>query len=134
MNRLSWRLPDEGLLFLRVVVGLMMMVHGYQKLSNFGAMADMFPDPFGLGPTVSLCLVIFAELICSILLLVGLLTPLALVPLLITMAVAILVAHGADPWAKKEMAVLYFMIYSTLMITGPGRYSLDHKLWGHRQT
>jgi putative oxidoreductase len=73
-----------------------------------------------------------AELGCSILLLAGLVTRFALFPLMFTMATAVLYAHGGDPWAKKELAVLYFMIYAALMVTGPGAYSLDHKLWGAR--
>lgn len=130
MRRIHWRNPDAALLVLRVCVGLMMMVHGYGKWARFGEMADSFDDPFGLGPTVSLVLAIGAELGCSLLLLLGLATPLALVPLLVTMAVAILYAHGADPWSKKELAVLYFVIYASLLVSGPGRYSLDEKLFG----
>lgn len=133
MNRFLASKVDEGLLLLRAAVGLMMMVHGWQKLSNFGAIAGQFADPFGLGPSLSLSLAIFAELACSILLLAGLATRFALLPLLITMATAVLYAHGSDPWKQKELAVLYFMIYAALMVTGPGAYSLDHKLWGSRQ-
>lgn len=130
MQRFLWQKADEGLLFLRVAFGLMMMVHGWGKLANFGQMAGSFPDPFGVGSGLSLSLAIFAELVCSILLLVGLGTRFALIPLMVTMLVAIFYAHGADPWAKKELAVAYLTVYGTLMLAGPGRFSLDRVLFG----
>lgn len=123
---------DAGVLFLRVAFGLLMMVHGWGKFSNFEQMSGGFPDPFGLGPTVSLSLAIFAELGCSLLLLLGLGTRLALVPLIITMLVAIFYAHAGDPWGDKEMAVLYLTVYAALMATGPGRFSLDRILFGNK--
>ena len=124
---------DGGLLALRLAFGLMMMVHGLQKLNKFSEYSGFFPDPFGLGSTASLSLAIFAELGCSVLLLLGLLTPLALVALIITMLVAIFYAHGSDPWEKKELAVSYLSAYVTLLLTGPGRYSLDHLFFSKRQ-
>lgn len=130
MRRLYWQKSDLALLLLRVAFGLMMAVHGWQKLGKFSQMSQTFADPFGLGPAPSLALAIFAELICSMLLVVGLLTPLALVPLLVTMLVAIFYAHAADPWQMKELAVAYLAVYVTILCSGPGRYSLDYFLFG----
>lgn len=131
MNPILFRpATDAGLLFLRVAFGLMMMVHGWAKFSNVEQMSSAFADPFGLGPAVSLWLAIFAELGCSFLLMLGLGTRLALIPLMVTMLVAIFYAHSGDPWGKKEMAVLYLSVYLSLMATGPGRFSLDRALWG----
>jgi putative oxidoreductase len=132
VNRLLWQRTDEALLLLRVWFCLMIMVHGWQKLSNFSAWSGGFDDPFGLGSSLSLSLAIFAELGCSVLVLVGLLTRLALVPLLITMLVAVTIHHSADPWGKKELAMTFMGVFATLMLAGPGRYSLDHKLFGPR--
>lgn len=130
MNKLVLSKADEGLLVLRVAFGLMMMVHGWAKFSGFAEMSAGFPDPLGVGPAVSLSLAIFAELVCSFLLLLGALSRLALIPLMVTMLVAIFVAHGNDPWQKKELAVAYLAVYAVLMLTGPGRYSVDQKLFG----
>lgn len=118
-------LQSLGLLVLRVSVAAMMMTHGVNKLQNFSAMSGEFPDPIGLGSTVALGLVVFAEFFCSILLALGLATRLATIPLIVTMLVAILVAHKADPFSGKEMACLYLAIYVTLLATGPGQFALD---------
>jgi putative oxidoreductase len=129
MRKIIWRNPDAAILLLRIAFGLMMMVHGWQKIQNFEQMSSSFADPFGIGPQPSLILAISAEFFCSILVLLGFLTPLALVPLMVTMLVAIFHAHGDDPWQKKELAVAYLSVYATLMVAGPGKYSLDHKLF-----
>ncbi len=128
MRFLTLTKNDEALLFLRISFGLMMMVHGWQKLSKFSQLSEVFPDPFGMGSTLSLSAAIFAELGCSALLILGLGTRFALIPLVITMLVAIFVAHGADPWSKKELAVAYLAVYATLLASGPGRYSADHAI------
>ena len=120
---------DSALLLLRVAFGLMMMTHGWSKFSSFSEMSESFADPFGMGPTLSLCMAIFAELGCSTLLLVGAGTRLALLPLMMTMLVAIFYAHGGDPWSKKELAAAYLSVYGTLMVAGPGRFSIDHALF-----
>lgn len=130
--KLYWSNSEIGLLILRVAFGLGMMVHGIQKVNNFETLSQVFPDPLGVGPAMSLSLAIFAELFCSILLVVGLFTPLALVPLGITMLVAIFVAHGGDPWSKKELAFTYLSVYAALLASGPGKLSLDYRLFGRK--
>mgnify|MGYP000627956594 CR=1 FL=1 len=121
---------DLGLFILRLTFGLGMMAHGLQKMNKFAELSTTFPDPIGVGSTASLVLAVFAELFCSLLLIVGLLTPLALVPLIITMVVALFVIHGADPWAKKELAFTYLAVYAGLLFSGPGKLSLDYRLFG----
>lgn len=127
MNKLiqdNWR--DLGLFIFRVSVGAMMLFgHGWGKLNNLMEGASSFPDPLGVGPTLSLGLAVFAEFFCSVLVAFGLFTRAAAVPLIVTMAVAALIIHGADPWADKEMAVLYGVSFLLIFLAGPGRLSLD---------
>ena len=120
---------DSGLFVLRVAFGVFMLVHGMQKLMGFSEMADKFPDPIGIGSQLSLIMAIGAEVGCSILLILGLGTRLAVIPLASTMIVALFVVHAADPWKVKELAALYLAVYAVIFITGPGRCSLDEKLF-----
>lgn len=119
-------LSSIGLLILRFGTGLMMLFgHGIYKLMAFDEMAATFPDPIGFGSTFSLALAIFAEVVCSALLVLGYRTRVVAVPLLITMLVAVCVIHADDPWSKKEFALLYALPFLTLIFTGGGALSLD---------
>lgn len=115
-----------GLLILRVTIGGMMLAgHGWGKLIHFGEKVSVFPDPIGLGSLVSLSLTVFAEVFCSIAIILGIFTQAAAAPLIITMFVAVFFVHEGDPWQKKELALLYLVPFLTLVFTGAGRFSLD---------
>ena len=119
-------LDSFGLLVLRLGFAFTMIYgHGWGKLMGYSENASNFPDPIGLGGPVSMALAIGAELFCSVALGLGLLTRWALMPLIITMMVAFFVVHSQDPFAAKELALVYLIVYVSLFICGPGRFSLD---------
>ncbi|KQS24691.1 DoxX family protein [Dyadobacter sp. Leaf189] len=120
---------DFGVLILRVGISCLMLTHGYAKLSGFLGGDHSFADPIGIGEELSYILTIFAEFVCSILVILGLFTRAALVPLIFTMIVVVFIVHGADPFDKKEHAVSFLITYLTLFFTGPGKYSIDSKLY-----
>lgn len=118
-----------GILLLRVIVAVFMITHGWPKLNKLLAGGEItFADPIGIGPVLSLTLVVFAEFLCSVLVGIGLGTRLATIPLIITMAVAAFISHGADPFGRKELALMYLLIYVFLFISGSGKYSVDYFL------
>lgn len=120
------RLDAIALLLLRLLFGgSMVYAHGWGKLTNFEAYSEQFPDPIGLGPVVSLGLATFAEVFCAIAVVIGLFTRLATIPLLITMLVAVLVVHADDPFAKKELGLLYIGGFALLLARGAGPLSID---------
>ena len=84
-----------------------------------------FADPIGIGMGSSLALTVFAEVLCAFLIMIGLGTRLATIPLIITMLVAVFVIHWADPFGDKEMALLYLIPYLAILFLGPGKISLD---------
>lgn len=118
---------DTALLALRLIFGFCMAyLYGYSKLNTlFGEEPVEFMNFMGLGDTVSLALVVFAEFFCSILLFFGLFTRLACIPLMFTMLVAVLYAHRSDPFSDKEHGLLYLGAYLVLFLLGPGRYAVD---------
>ena len=131
---LSPSLTSVGLLILRVAFGGMMLVHGIPKLMGFSEMAGQFPDPLGMGSQFSLISAIGAEVGCSLLLILGIGTRFAAIPLAITMMVALFVVHASDPWNVKELATVYLSVYVSLAFTGAGRFSLDHLFTKHQPT
>ncbi len=122
-------LRDIGLLFLRLSAGGLMLTHGIPKMSKFGDDPIQFADPLGFGVFLSLVLAVFAEVICAVAVAVGATTRAACVPLIITMLVAAFIVHGEDPWARKEFAIIYALPFMTLLLTGPGAFSVDRKLF-----
>lgn len=119
-------LLDVGLLALRLGAGLTLaLAHGWGKVTGYGEMSGQFADPIGLGPTASLILILFAEFFCGLAVAAGLFTRLAAIPPIIGMSVAAFVVHGADPWRDKELAFVFALAFLALLLTGPGRLSLD---------
>lgn len=129
----SERRVDIALLLLRIGAGaLMCLGHGLGKLGSYSARAAEFSDPLGVGSATSLALVVFAEFFCSIAVATGFLTRLAAIPLLMTMSIAAFVIHAADPWQRKELAVLFGIVFIVLIIAGAGKYSIDYLLTRNR--
>lgn len=114
-----------ALLILRVGAAfLMLMQHGIPKLDKFGDMSQ-FSDPIGWGSSLSYILVIFAEVVCSVLLAFGLFSRLALIPLIITMLVATYIVNGGEGLASQEKSLMYLIMFVSLLIFGSGKYSID---------
>lgn len=119
--------PHVGLLVLRIVFAGSMMTHGFAKLSRFAEMADTFPDPYGMGHPLSLTLAVFAEFFCSLAVLLGFYTRLALVPLIVTMVTAGFVVHGGAPFEKRELALLYLGAFVALLFQGSGKFGVKRE-------
>lgn len=118
---------DLALLILRIAFGGSMVIgHGWGKLLRlFSGEPIEFGDPYGLGPATSLVLATFAEFLCALLVMAGLLTRWALIPLIITMLTVVFMVHLGDPYSRVEKGILFLAPFVALLITGPGAYSLD---------
>ena len=120
---------DAGLLVLRLWLGLsLLLLHGKAKLLGFAELSQKFPDPLGVGSTASLALAVFAEVVCSSLLALGLVTRFAALSAGIMLGVAFFLVHKASLAMgphSGELALIYLAGFVTLLIAGPGRFSLD---------
>lgn len=125
-----------GLLIFRLWLGLTLMLnHGIGKLEKYKDMSSGFADPLGIGPAASLALVIFAEVFASGLLAIGLVTRFAAAVLIINMAVAFFKAHNGSLSGQHsgELAFIYLAGYVLLFFAGPGRISLDRRVFGGKK-
>lgn len=120
---------DLGLLVLRVgLMSALFALHGWGKLDRFFSGVSKFPDPLGIGGRATLGLAAFAEGLCALSVLLGFATRLALLPIIATMAVAFFVYHSGDPFGDKELALIYLVGSVAVLLTGPGRFSIDRIL------
>lgn len=120
LNTSRW--TDSSALFLRIFAGGMLLSHGIMKIQNYGYMADSFPSVMGMGSEVSLILATLVEVGCSIAIICGFLTRLALIPAAFTMFIAAFFGHGGE---FGELPFVYLGIFIALFISGPGMYALD---------
>ena len=133
------RYRDKGLLILRVGIGISFMFHGFPKLMGGpetwtylgGALSavgiNFAPAFFGFLAAVS-------EFGGGLLLALGLLSRPACFFLFNTMAVAtIMHITKGDPFMKYSHALESAILFASLMLIGPGKYSLDEKLAGKRE-
>ncbi|QEE51418.1 DoxX family protein [Flavobacterium alkalisoli] len=121
------KLYNFVIFLVRITIACFMLTHGLKKIDLL--LSDdpvQFADPFNFGPVVTLTMVIFAEVVCSALLIIGLATRLVVIPLIVTMVVAVFMIHGSDGFERQELGGIYLMVYVMLLVTGSGKYSLDH--------
>ncbi|MDX1279062.1 DoxX family protein [Oceanihabitans sediminis] len=118
-----------AILILRIAGGAFMLTHGLGKFEAlFSGEPIQFRDPIGVGATASLALAVFSEVLCAVLLIVGLGTRLAAIPLAITMFVAAFIVHATDGFGRQELPLLYAAVYISIALIGAGKYSLDNWL------
>ncbi len=114
-----------GMLILRLGVGVLVASHGYDKLVHFSSMKLHFMNFMGLGATVSLALVVFAEFFCAVFLILGLFTRLAVIPIIIVMLVALFKVHNGQIFGDGEKESIYLAESLALLLCGPGKISVD---------
>jgi putative oxidoreductase len=117
---------DVGLLIIRIASSTILLIYGVPKLINYNEWKHDFTDPLGLGSEFSLILCIMAEVFCSILVMLGLFTRIALVPLIINMLVIVLIVHAKDPFSDKEHGLSFLIPHILIFLAGPGRFSIDN--------
>ena len=119
---------DTALLILRVFTGTVLIHHGYEKLANIENFADAFVRPLHLPfPIFFSYIAAFSEIGGSWLLIIGLATRFGALAIVGTISVAIyhaLVTSGFNIFLL-ELLILYFASASSIVLTGPGNFSID---------
>ncbi len=119
---------DVGLLVLRVVFGFTLCIlHGWVKVMHFSAMASHFPDPLHVGAKFTLMFAILSDLICSLLVVIGLGTRWAALIIAINTGAAFVLVHkfALSGPHSGELPLLFCAWALAILIAGPGRYSVD---------
>jgi putative oxidoreductase len=128
LNDLQWL----ALLLGRLAVGLVFMSTGWGKVHNLEKVTHFFEQLGIPAPGFHAVLVGYSELICGTLLVLGLATRLATIPLVVSMIVAILTAKRADIHGLFDLVgfeeFTYLCVLLMIALLGPGAASVDHSL------
>jgi putative oxidoreductase len=116
---------NAAMLVLRIGLGALMIHIGYDKLVHFAERRAEFMNFMGMGQTMSLALVVFAEFFCSLFLIIGLFTRFATIPLIITMCVIVFKVNHGNVFGDGMTAALFLTGYIALLLCGPGKVSVD---------
>ena len=122
-------LSDLPPLFFRLILSYGFYEPAMKKLNNFEAIAQWFGSlgmPF---PTVNAFMATATETSGFILLFLGLGTRIISIPLIVVMIVAIVTVHLPNGFSAGnngyEIPLYYMLMLISLIITGPGKFSLD---------
>ena len=129
------RLQGWGLAIMRIVVGIVFLVHGFQKLflMGFGGVAGMMEGVGVPAPGLFAVILTLVELLGGLALILGLFTRVAAIPLAIDMLVATLTVHlpkgfSVLPNGGYEFTLVLLAASVALAIAGPGEAALDRAL------
>jgi putative oxidoreductase len=117
---------DLASLLLRLIFGGLFIWTGWVKIDNYDKYIGMMQDYIGIGARLSYNLVIFAEFFCGILVTLGILTRLAVLPIIFAMIVVYFIALKTQPFEQKEIALVFLVMGVVIFIMGSGRFSIDY--------
>lgn len=117
---------DLGLLWLRVSASLLLfLTNGWPKIVGYSQELQNIDDPWGIGRAPTLWMALLAEVACPIAVALGWMTRLACLLIIVLLLVAMLLVHPDWDLGKGQFGWLYLIVFSTLMLTGPGRWSVE---------
>jgi putative oxidoreductase len=123
MNRFST--PDLALLFLRVTASvLVLLVHGLPKAIHYASQLEAIEDPLHFGKTLTLGFAIFAEVVCPLLMIAGIATRLAALPIMVVCVVALGLVHREWTLDQGQFAWMLLIMFGAIAIGGAGRYRI----------
>lgn len=125
----GWLL-SSGLLFLRITLSLeLIIVHGLKKLGIGVMEEEKIPNPFHLYERFNNDMALLANLVFPVLVLFGLFTRLATLPILVVTLTGYFIVHWKDSLLISDVPFMYSIAFISILIMGPGKYSLDKYLF-----
>ncbi|WP_256437874.1 DoxX family protein [Aquimarina sp. U1-2] len=120
------------LLIYRLLVSLAMInTHGMKKILDFQGTIEHIPDPLGLGGEISATMAILANIVAPVFIILGLGARFAALLILSVTLMGFFVVHANDPWAVRDIPLMYSLAYLLIFFLGAGAYSLDNRFFNH---
>jgi putative oxidoreductase len=125
--KVKWNTFDYVMLLFRIFVAAeLIFVHGLKKVGIHSLAVEVVPNPFHLPTLFNQGFAIAANLLFPFFVLVGLLTHLAVIPIVCVTLTGYFVVHGHDSLLMKDIPFMYSVAFLLLFFFGAGKYSADH--------
>ena len=133
LSNTSTKTMDFCLLFFRIAISTeLIIVHGLKKI-GIGSIAEVVPNPFGIPERINEVFAIAANIFFPQLVIMGLFTRLATLPILAVTLTGYFVVHGGDPLPERDIPFMFSLGYLMIAFAGPGKYSLDHYFFNNKK-
>ena len=120
------RFTDVGLLYLRVTGSLLLLlVNGLPKVLHYTAQVAVIEDPLHICLSPTIWLAIFAEVICPLLMIVGIGVRVAAIPIMVVTVIALTLVHPDWTLEQAQFAWMLLIIFGTVAIGGAGRFRIS---------
>lgn len=119
---------NTALLVARMLFAIVLGYDGIFKAVTFSGFSEDFPNPLGIGSVDTAILFIVVELVCALLVLLGVVTRLAAIPVAFIMLIAFSDAQGDYGMGSRYVPILFCAFFLQLLFTGAGRYSIDQMI------
>ncbi len=129
---IRYRRVDAALLYLRLFIGGVVLLHNIGKLQTYNEIINTFPALIFDSPTVTFAVFTIAEVAFAMLIMCGLWIRFASFLMALGMFLSIFVVVPTSGMTAGTLQFIYMGIYIFFVIAGGGRYALDSALWGQR--
>ena len=124
-----------SILIFRIALSLqLMIVHGLKKIGIGVEEAEKIPNPVHLPEWLNNLFGISSNLFFPVLVIFGLFTRIAVLPILAVTLSGYFILHWNDPLLVSDMPFMYSLAFLLLFVIGPGKYSIDNSINKKLQT
>ena len=126
------RRMDIALLYLRLFVGGVVLLHNVGKLQTYNEIIDGYPALLFDSPTLTFAVFSILEVVFAMMIMIGLWVRFSSFLMALGMFLSIFVVVPTAGMTAGTLQFIYMGIYIFFVISGGGRYSFDSMLWGRK--
>ena len=123
---------DIALLYLRLFVGGVVLLHNVGKLQTYNEIIEGYPALLFDSPTLTFAVFSILEVAFSMMIMCGLWVRFSSFLMALGMFLSIFVVVPTAGMTAGTLQFIYMGIYIFFVISGGGRYSFDSMLWGRK--
>lgn len=137
IRTVGYSYTNLGRLFLRLFIGIMLVQFAVRQIMDYDALSQTFPAVLGMSSSMSLTIMIFIEMVCSVFIMFGMLTRVMTIPPFVAMCIAEYhLLHNSVPYmlswqSQAYLPIMFLGVYFFILLVGPGKISVDYFLSLH---